>query len=127
MTPVDQTIINDATGNCFAACVASILELSIDEVPNFMETRNEVEGGWYIAAWQWLQNRGYTLRHTQLGANQYPEGYWIASGVSPRFPDRHHAVVYLGAVMTHDPHPSRVGLAGPPVYAYKIEEMHEIY
>ena len=37
MKPVNQTIINFRQGNCIQACVASIFELELSEVPNFME------------------------------------------------------------------------------------------
>lgn len=34
MKPIDQTIVS-TTGNCLQACLASFLELPIEEVPNF--------------------------------------------------------------------------------------------
>ena len=37
MKPVDQTDWTPKTGDCFRACVASIFELPIESVPNFME------------------------------------------------------------------------------------------
>lgn len=36
MKPIDQTTFGVPGGNCFSACVASLLELSIDDVPYFM-------------------------------------------------------------------------------------------
>ena len=121
MKPVDQTVINDMTGNCFTACIASILELPIDKVPNFMEDKNH----WYIAAYQWLYDKGYELKHKKLEDGETLPGYWISSGKSYRFPDQHHAVVYYKKEMAHDPHPSRDGLDGTPVYGYWLEMVKE--
>ncbi len=36
MKPVDQTTFGHPGGNCFSACVASLLEMSVDQVPYFM-------------------------------------------------------------------------------------------
>lgn len=35
MTPVFQTIVDHGEGDCLRACIASILDLGIDDVPNF--------------------------------------------------------------------------------------------
>ena len=34
MIPIIQTITEVGKGNCLAACIASILEVSIDEIPD---------------------------------------------------------------------------------------------
>jgi len=34
MKPVMQTIYDGVSGNCFAACVASVLEMQLEELPN---------------------------------------------------------------------------------------------
>ena len=49
MKPVDQTILTAPGGNCFAACVASILELPLADVPNFCS-----EERWWNALQIWL-------------------------------------------------------------------------
>jgi hypothetical protein len=125
MKPVDQTVVNDSTGNCFSACLASILELSIDDVPNFMELEKKTVESWFVLAWRWLRERGYRIEVGDFENSDNPEGYWIASGKSYRYPDKHHAVVYLGNKMAHDPHPSRVGLDGGSVFYYVLKKVKE--
>jgi hypothetical protein len=45
MKPRDSLVFCPEKGDCFAACVASILGLEMDEVPNFME---HPDRGWWI-------------------------------------------------------------------------------
>lgn len=44
----------DEGGDCFAACLASILELPIDGFPNFLDSRPLGSGGWYHKWQLWL-------------------------------------------------------------------------
>ncbi len=120
MRPVDQCVIDPHNGDCFAACVASILDLSLDEVPNFMEQPGD---HWFTVALAWLNDRGLTVevKRGKEGCAVVctPPGYWIGSGKSPRG-DYHHAVVFRGDTMAYDPHPNREGLDGPPLFSYVI-------
>jgi hypothetical protein len=45
----------DEGGDCFAACLASILELPIDGFPNFLA--GDYEGHWWIRWQLWLYDR----------------------------------------------------------------------
>lgn len=124
MTPVDQTIFENATGNCLAACVASVLNLPIETVPNFAEL------DFFIGLRKWLAERdclGLELRfsdkeHCAGAYFGYPGVPVVMWGTSPRrAPDgspKGHAVVGMpfgyGCKLLHDPHPSRAGLDGPP-------------
>ena len=107
MKPVDQTKLHDPdngiNGNCMAASLASILELSLSEVPEFEDMG---EQKWWPALRRWLKSLGYHL----LAWKQefYMPVYFIASGPSPRGIE--HSVVYRGTKMVHDPHPSRAGI-----------------
>ncbi len=112
MKPVDQTrfgfdYTRDDCGDCFSACVASLLELPLGAVPIFMEKPN-----WLLALNTWLKQRGFwavTFELTEGGWS--PEGYCILGGKSPRATgDEMHAVVGFGRKVVHDPHPSRAGL-----------------
>jgi hypothetical protein len=49
MTPVFQSIIDPEDGDCFAAALASILDLPLEEVPK--------EQGWTFVLIEWLQAR----------------------------------------------------------------------
>ena len=122
MKPVDQTIFEDGRGNCLAACVASILELSIEEVPNFREAPHAE-----TTMKEWLAERGYSVfRYTVLSPEEltttfFDTGrgvYVILGGDGPRKNadgrTKQHAVVGVaagyGIKIVHDPHPSRAGL-----------------
>ncbi|NUP12948.1 MAG: hypothetical protein HOW73_43465 [Polyangiaceae bacterium] len=103
MKPVDQTTFGHPGGNCFSACVASLLDLSIDAVPYFMG-----HDDWYRAFNEWLAPRGYHALTFQVGDWVPPaDAVLILGGQSPRGA---HAVVARGLTVVHDPHPSRDGL-----------------
>ncbi len=55
MTPQKQTIFGKQNGNCFATCVASLLDLPLSEVPNFCAEEND---DWFALLQQWLGERG---------------------------------------------------------------------
>ena len=118
MKPVDQTLFAPAVydgvhfGNCVAACIASILEIAISEVPHspYMHDENRL---------CWLESMGWVMSWDYEGSAEFErKGYCIITGVSPREQVRHdvsfplnHAVVGLDGMMVFDPHPSREGLA----------------
>lgn len=116
MKPVDQTTFGLPGGNCFSACVASLLEIPIDEVPYFMGDTGEVLAGddpekWFERFEQWLSPRGlYPILLDIHGISWRPAGLHILSGCSPRGRGRAddlHSVVAQGSEILHDPHPSR--------------------
>lgn len=105
MRPVTQTILTVPDGDCFAACVASLLGLPLEEVPNY-------HGDDWWERWQgWFGERGVApvFLHVEPGWS-WP-GYWIGNPRSPlgaRHEDRdlvQHAVVMRGRELAHDPHP----------------------
>lgn len=101
MQAIDQTTFGEGLGYCFSACVASILELPIEEVPFF-----GADELWWTRFAEWLEARNLyaiCLKH-RLG--RAPVGYHILSGKSPRG-EFMHSVVAKGEDIVHDPHPSR--------------------
>lgn len=105
MKTVDQTIVGE-NGNCMAACIASLLEIEIDEIPNLSEE------GWLSRLNEWLGNFGLfymelSLPQTYWSGMKY-WGYHTICGKSPR--GLLHAVVGLQGKMVHDPHPEKSGL-----------------
>lgn len=100
MKPVMQTKTAEGEGNCFNACVASLLEIEIDTIPEWEE-----KPGWSLEFEKWLSarfrmypiwiNRPFSLR---------PFGYYILSGKSPRGED-HHSIVMFNGEFSHDPFP----------------------
>lgn len=125
MIPVMQTKLSSedgsVRGNCMAACVASLLEIGVDEVPAWDEMGTE----WIDSFEEFLILRGYDYegslsgwRFTEVGnwANVLElssgvDGYFMVAGPSPRAPQRRrHAVIYKDGVMVHDPHPDGTGV-----------------
>jgi hypothetical protein len=103
-------------GNCFSACVASIMDLPIDDVPNF---ENSGSGSWFVCASEWLAARGHHL--VQLFPGQEFTGYHIGCGLSPR--GYRHSVVYRAGEPVHDPHPDGAGLEAPDSF-FAITKVH---
>lgn len=129
MIPVDQTAFGYPDGNCLAACIASILELPLEEVPTFKETP-----GWFGKLRGWAFKRGWVViyeTHKEM-RRQPPKGYHLMCGPAPRqIPcvahrtpfgwDADceecqagdyiaHSTVALDGVLVHDPNPTRAGL-----------------
>lgn len=100
MRPVDQRFLveRDGRGDCVRACVASILDADPDDIPDFS-----------LFGWNWMHALASFCAVTLVVPHEV-EGYWIATGMSPR--GLRHAVVYRGMGLAHDPHPSRAGLVG---------------
>jgi hypothetical protein len=106
---VDQTRFGCPSGNCFQACMASLLELPLEEVPDFMAA-----DPWWPAMEAWLAPRGlYPVGLLCEGQDSrdgwVPRGLHILGGRSPRG-DFDHVVIAHGREIVWDPHPSRAGL-----------------
>jgi len=121
MIPIDQSILHDPdngkNGDCWRACLASVLELPIEKVPHFGDM-NAREGR--KAELTFLGNMGFTI-YTIYGEGsmtnhpQMEEGdheYYFAIGPSPRNKNISHQVVCHNGEIVHDPHPDKTGLAG---------------
>ena len=117
MKPVDQTLLasRGEPGDCWRACIASILELPIEDVPHFtLEAARAVADVSYppfnydglhqfskeIIALElplvnaFLLPLGKRMRPlTHIDELEGLSGYAIGSGPSTRIPDVHHAVV----------------------------------
>lgn len=107
MKPIDQTILAPPNGDCLRACVASVFELALDEVPHFC---GDHRACWFEALRDWCRQRGFNpmLIHPDVLRDD-PRGVCIVSGKSPRG-DWLHSVVYRDGALAHDPHPSRAGV-----------------
>ena len=94
-----------------SACLASIFELPIKEVPTFAMKKYYWD---HVQAW--LRERGYYVFTLNTGTDGYDqeqlsgviEGYHTMAGPGPR--GCRHVVVGKSGKVVHDPHPSRAGL-----------------
>lgn len=110
MIEVEQTILGKE-GNCFSACLASLLEIKIEDVPYLNEDN------WIVNTNKFLMENynSYYMEFDVLPSN-CPfklKGYHIINGLSPRsegFPRLYHAVIGKDGKMVFDPHPSKDGL-----------------
>lgn len=147
MIPVTQTkvVVKNAAGemvvrgNCFAAAIASLMEVPITEVPN-VEVLFDVDNiSWYFVMQAWVNSKGYYLGQNISFSIYHNHGfddegfksalsythdkYYIASGISPR--GIRHCCIYLNGLLVHDPHPSRDGLENDTIDMYEeITKLH---
>lgn len=105
MNPIIQKIRHNKkenkNGDCLRACVCSILEISDENVPNFVDDKN-----YPSILLKFLNEHGYSLRY--LDDHPDTDQYYIVSGISPR--GIMHATVYHNKQMVHDPHPDGGGV-----------------
>jgi hypothetical protein len=123
--PVEQTHLLPPHGNCFAACVASILEMPIDAVPDFTTFDD-----WTVRWNKWLRPMNLAMMHVTVPTEGFKEwsqqcmpGYTIPAVASPRG-NWLHAVVAFDGEIVWDPHPAREMGTGPIVevtYFYVID------
>ena len=127
MKPVTQTITEPGLGNCFAACLASLLEVPCDSVPNSPDDD------------EWLEKLNHWLRgtHQHVLIRVAPDSSligryipFIASVDGPR--GRRHAVLgFYGSkaqfCVWHDPHPDAGGpISEPHCLYFLIALPHEL-
>jgi hypothetical protein len=133
--PVFQEIVHAGEGDCLSACLASLLEIPLSDVPKFRK-ENPAPNDMMGAARQWLKEKfnlsivtiqmekelrtGEDLR--LIGATEGTP--CMAGGKSPNIEGVQHCVVGeidkhgMNFVMTHDPNPSGKGIIGRPMHLY---------
>lgn len=133
MIPVTQTkvIIQNSEGvmisrgNCFAACIASLLELPIHEVPN-VEVLFDDTPFWYEVTEVFLASKGLTLvsddrfkcfhpdlckqseEWISVTSRELKDLYYLVSGTSIR--GFQHMTIWQNGKLAWDPYPTREGL-----------------
>lgn len=129
MTPIYQTILDKGRGNCMQATTASLFDLSLDEVPNFIELGCEwfnIMGTMYLDRGYDLccfnPNRDIELVKEVLKADKGVNGYWCASVNSIFFGEgvTHSVIIDKDLNIVHDPNLNNKG------YIYKIEDILSI-
>jgi len=113
VTPKLQTRFGREKGNCFEACIASVLEIPIDVIPVLSQY---LDSDWWRELRSWMHARGWTLLAIDYPNQSGPDpSMCIAIGKSPRGSHR-HAVVWSSDRIVHDPFPQGGGLDGDPEY-----------
>ncbi len=114
MIPVMQSDITFKTGDCFSACIASILEVPLEKIPNFHFPKgSDFEDN----VQEWCKTQSFALVSISNIEDDLLADCWIiATGKSPRGDEdwHRHAVVWRNGKVVHDPNPDRVGLEGEP-------------
>jgi hypothetical protein len=114
MISVKQTKFGDE-GNCFAACVATLLECDINCVPflgkdedwnNYEEKLNIFlkESYQILISWDEYDTEIYS----DFINSRLENTYYIVSGKAAR--GFEHAVIYKNGMLAHDPHPDNTGI-----------------
>lgn len=129
MTPVFQTKFGPEEGNCFRSCVASILDVTLEDLPEFTPKDGQ-NHEWRVILNTWLLERGLSyseFRYYTFDKSLLPDmGFYIAIGYAPGSDFRHlHAVVHKNQEIVHDPHPDGKGIDGKPVYLGFIRGLDE--
>lgn len=131
MKPVTQTRTGDLVGNCFCACIASVLEVELAEVPDLFDfdaDTSHTPARWCILK-DWLRRRGYLLAWGDFSPRPLPvtfrqvwpaipadhwaqrlgwDGYHFLAGPTPDGVP--HCVVALAGEVVWDPNPARRGI-----------------
>lgn len=120
MIPVEQTRYGFPDGNCFAACVASILELPLSDTDIISAAADDWWGTWQA----WLAERNLQMIHWPIvEGSLVPRGWAIlgtkpphladAPGIPPEWQGRvGHSVVAHNGEPAHNPNPTFTDL-GP--------------
>ncbi len=129
MIPVQQTkrggpnVPPDERGDCWSACLASILEVPIEAVP--IPHSDDPGYHWWDETRRALEPHGYEV--VMASWTVYPAGYWIAAVPSKNL-GRHddgtavmHVIVMRGGEVAHDPCLGKRYAAGTAVDALTVD------
>lgn len=113
MIKVYQTVVDIGKGNCMQAAIASMFELELSQVPNFILYDEHI---WFNVFFSFLQGIGYEFEGTMHKDVSFYEhdmvnGCIYASVNSRTFKDKTHAVLINSAGrVIHDPNPNELWL-----------------
>lgn len=100
MRRVYQTRLNGNNGNCFAACIASVLDVDLDGVPDI--DPSDANTGWWEQWTSWFARTGvgwlyYKFNENAHSPSMLPGTHVLLGGKSPgavkRGLDYNHAIV----------------------------------
>jgi len=124
MKPVMQTRYGDA-GNCLTACIASLLELPIEAVPDFIE--HDAGHGEYLEVFNGFLSQfglqALTLFLEHLDVQWKPSGYHLIYGYTAE--GTKHAVVGFQGTVVHNPSLAGASLANIESYTVFVCNLTE--
>ena len=99
-------------GNCLAACIASVLDFAIEDIPDFLQNG---PGEWFQMMNEWLSTMGLAVICVpSISTDDYKCGNMdflhLIVGPSPRELKFPHCVLGRQGKIIHDPHPDNTGL-----------------
>lgn len=98
------------SGNCFEACIASLIEIPLKVVPEFCNIPKGPE--WLALFRQLLNSQGYEL---DIFGEKCPNGFSIATGFIKDSKIEHSCIYYNGNLF-HDPFPNGNGIENIQFY-----------
>lgn len=110
-------------GNCFAAVIASIMDL--DSAEDALQIQEHYDNeDWASVLLKWLNDRGYDW-YSIDGHSKVKDEFYLVTGKSPRFSGEiNHICIYQNGKLFHDPHPEQAGLSTES-YFEVIEKMNQ--
>ena len=136
MKPVMQTDFTFENGNCGEACVASILEIKLSDIPPLHNPNDPKDGHTYCKNMRkFLFKFGLSYVDISMNEGHDPKDFfkdcWVlATGPSPRATEdwHKHGVVWRNGKVIHDPHPDGTGLKEIEMYGLfvKLDPSKEI-
>ena len=115
---------NGIYGDCDRGCLASILGLSIYDVPHFFDGIDDSDGAWkaYQVRKKWLNDRGVTSIQIKIAEEDHEKLIRSVSYENPRMPfilkggsrnGTTHVVICMDGEIIHDPALDNSGIIGP--------------
>lgn len=128
MKKIYQTIVDKGKGNCMQATIASILELPLKEVPNFIEYDGKPGTSSHHELNKFLNTKGYDYCYVNRNRHDSTDflrkiakfdgginGFFYAVVPSQSFEGCGHAVVIDADLnIVHDPNPNQLAMKLTP-------------
>lgn len=134
MIPVFQTVVDKTKGNCMQAAMASLFEVELEKVPNFIEYEH-----WFHPFYEFIKEQGAEYDGCLYNGDKvlkefkpeqiknYPgiNGFFYASVYSPKYYDpntpegrntTHAVIIDKDLNIVHDPNPAYKGLKHYPCH-----------
>lgn len=92
MNKIKQTYSGKNKGNCLAACISSLLEININDIPGLNETDGDE---WYLKISQAIEKFGYYMLQLNIKKEdmKYIKGSKIIGVPSLNYSDQLHCII----------------------------------